>query len=222
MKTYYDILEISRFASNEVLERAHKVLIKKYHPDLETDLKKKKEKEEYIKKINDAYETLSDEKKRREYDTKVFGTTDSNVEKNENKSENKEEKIVDNKVADQFQEKRANEVYIEKINEEIKKAQERIDEEEKVIKENLKYYERQYLKSLGYTIYEPTDWKRVGITILVIIILLILAWLIYLIPPVKNAIENEINNNTSVGIVLKLIKGIYIGLGSILKSIFKK
>ena len=35
MKTYYDILEISRYASKEVLERAHKVLIKRYHPDLE-------------------------------------------------------------------------------------------------------------------------------------------------------------------------------------------
>ena len=72
MKTYYDILEISRHASEEVLERAHKILIKRYHPDLETNPQKRKEKEEYIKKINEAYEVLSDEKKRKEYDLETF------------------------------------------------------------------------------------------------------------------------------------------------------
>lgn len=224
MKTYYDILEISRFASDEVLERAHKVLIKKYHPDLETDSKKRKEKEEYIKIINEAYETLSDKNKRKEYDLKVFGSTsDNNEEKKEEKEyQKKEDNIVDSNKADEIEYERANQIYTEKVNEEIRKAQERIDKEEQAIKENLKKYEREYLRSLGYTVYEPTDWKRVGVTILTIIILLIIIWIIYLIPPFKNSINNEINSDSPLGLLFKIIKSIYIVIGSIIESIFKK
>jgi len=64
---YYDILEINKNASPEIIEKAYKVLIKKYHPDLqENNLKIKYE--EKIKKINEAYETLSNPEKRKNYD----------------------------------------------------------------------------------------------------------------------------------------------------------
>ena len=66
MKNYYDELEISRSASPEVINRAYKVLAKKYHPD--TTKEDKQEAEERFKKISEAYETLSDDKKRMEYD----------------------------------------------------------------------------------------------------------------------------------------------------------
>ena len=36
-KTLYDILEVSEKASKEVIEKAYRVLAKKYHPDLQTD-----------------------------------------------------------------------------------------------------------------------------------------------------------------------------------------
>ena len=35
MKNYYKILEVSENASPEVIEKAYKVLVKKYHPDLQ-------------------------------------------------------------------------------------------------------------------------------------------------------------------------------------------
>ena len=134
MKTYYDILEISRYASKEVLERAHKVLIKRYHPDLETDPVKRKEKEEYIKKINEAYSVLSDDNKKREYDLKVF----ANETQNNNVKDSSGEKIVDEKMADELEQNRAQSEYNKMVNEELQKAQERINNEERVIKENLK------------------------------------------------------------------------------------
>ena len=34
MKNYYDLLEVTPKASKEIIEKAYKVLIKKYHPDL--------------------------------------------------------------------------------------------------------------------------------------------------------------------------------------------
>ena len=64
--TYYDILEISEKASPEVVRMAYKALCKKYHPDVcQGD---KRVAEEKMKKINEAYNTLSDESKRRQYD----------------------------------------------------------------------------------------------------------------------------------------------------------
>lgn len=70
MENYYEILEVSENASNEVIEKAHKVLVKKYHPDLQ-EYQNKEYAEEKMKKINDAYEILSDEQKRAEYDRKL-------------------------------------------------------------------------------------------------------------------------------------------------------
>ena len=44
MKNYYDILEVNRRASKEVIEKAYKVLVKKYHPDLYTGEKQNMQK----------------------------------------------------------------------------------------------------------------------------------------------------------------------------------
>ena len=65
MITYYEILEVSRTASKEVITKAYKVLVRKYHPDLEQDETKKEEMKQKMVKINEAYEILSDEEKRK-------------------------------------------------------------------------------------------------------------------------------------------------------------
>ena len=71
MITYYEILEVSRMASKEVITKAYKVLVRKYHPDLEQDEGKKEEAKEKMVRINEAYETLSDDEKRKKYDDTI-------------------------------------------------------------------------------------------------------------------------------------------------------
>lgn len=66
-KNFYEILEIDLNASPEIVEKAYKTLVKKYHPDLQNGDKKTKY-EEKLKVINKAYETLSDPEKRKAYD----------------------------------------------------------------------------------------------------------------------------------------------------------
>lgn len=68
----YDILEVSPRASKEVIEKAYKTLVKKYHPDL-NPLEKRKEMEERLKLLNKAYEILMDDEKRRLYDEGLLG-----------------------------------------------------------------------------------------------------------------------------------------------------
>lgn len=68
---YYDILGVSKSASDEDIKKAFRKLAMKYHPDKNPD---NKQSEEKFKEINEAYETLSDPKKKSMYDQ--FGTSD--------------------------------------------------------------------------------------------------------------------------------------------------
>lgn len=65
-KDYYDILGVSRTASEEEIKKAYRNLARKYHPDLHPD--KKSEMEAKFKEINEAYSVLIDPKKRSDYD----------------------------------------------------------------------------------------------------------------------------------------------------------
>lgn len=69
-KNYYEILEVDKNASSEIIEKAYKTLAKKYHPDLQ-DETKIKEYEEKMKEINEAYSILSDDFKRNSYDEQI-------------------------------------------------------------------------------------------------------------------------------------------------------
>ena len=66
-KNYYQILQVDSNASSEIIDKAYKTLIKKYHPDLQTE-ENKAYATEMIKKLNEAYEILSNDEKRRLYD----------------------------------------------------------------------------------------------------------------------------------------------------------
>lgn len=63
-KSLYETLEVSSNATNEEIKKAYRRLARKYHPDIN----KEKDAEEKFKEINAAYEILSDEKKRKQYD----------------------------------------------------------------------------------------------------------------------------------------------------------
>lgn len=62
MKDYYDILGVSKSASDEDIKKAFRKLAQKYHPD------KKGGDESKFKELSEAYTVLSDSKRRQEYD----------------------------------------------------------------------------------------------------------------------------------------------------------
>ena len=63
-KSLYETLDVSADASAEEIKKAYRRLARKYHPDINKDAGA----EEKFKEINAAYEILSDEQKRRQYD----------------------------------------------------------------------------------------------------------------------------------------------------------
>ncbi|XP_061568474.1 dnaJ heat shock protein family (Hsp40) member A3a [Cololabis saira] len=67
---YYHVLDVPRTASQKEIKKAYYQMAKKYHPDTNKDDPQAKEK---FAQLAEAYEVLSDEGKRKQYDT--YGST---------------------------------------------------------------------------------------------------------------------------------------------------
>ena len=68
-KDYYSILGVGKNANKEEISKAYKKLARKYHPDLNQGDARAEEK---FKDVNEAYEVLKDDEKRKKYD--MFGS----------------------------------------------------------------------------------------------------------------------------------------------------
>lgn len=64
-RDYYEILDVSKTASQDEIRKAFRKLARKYHPDVAED---KSTAEEKFKELNEAYEVLGDPEKRKKYD----------------------------------------------------------------------------------------------------------------------------------------------------------
>ncbi len=69
-RDYYEVLGVSKSASADEIKKAYRTLAMKYHPDRNPD---NKEAEENFKEAAEAYEVLSNQEKRKQYDQ--FGHT---------------------------------------------------------------------------------------------------------------------------------------------------
>ena len=206
MITYYEILEVSRTASKEVITKAYKVLVRKYHPDLEQDETKKEEMKQKMVKINEAYEILSDEEKRKKYDEKISMLEESerleeerkrsfqNKKQTQSENQNYNRNININEVVD-------NSDSVINISENQKKIilQEQLlkaEEEIQIHKQNIvnQMYEDYYntLRRMGYKVVFKRPLKERIVTYLVFAVVLIMLVLIYNIPFVRMSIFSKV------------------------------
>lgn len=74
-RDYYEVLGVSKGASDDEIKKAFRKAAKQYHPDLHPD---DKEAEAKFKECNEAYEVLSDPDKKARYDQFGFAGVDPN------------------------------------------------------------------------------------------------------------------------------------------------
>lgn len=73
-RDYYEVLGVSKDASDDEIKKAYRKLSKKYHPDINKD----PDAPEKFKEVSEAYEVLSDSQKRAAYDQYGHASTDPN------------------------------------------------------------------------------------------------------------------------------------------------
>lgn len=216
-ENYYDILEVNKNASYEIIDKAYKILVKKYHPDLQDDQLKQKY-EEKLKLINEAYEVLSNQDKRNQY----------NKELEQEELLNKERMNFDNESYQQYSNINENQnishddnkynfhdinYYIEQSRKQAQEQQQKYEQEYNTKINNAvnKAYHDAYiqdLKNRGYRIKYKKNFKDYLKDFVSIIIFLIILFILWNIPFVKNYLINLYNEN----IIIHYIVDIFLNL----------
>lgn len=211
MKNYYEILEVDRNASKEIIEKAYKTLAKKYHPDVQ-EQNQKKIAEEKMKLINEAYSVLSDENQKEEYDKQLEDDIISKEMYQELVQENIElkRKMQNNANANN---KYINQQYVS-YNQPMSNRQS-YDQEEYNNKMNQAvnkaYYDAyiQDLKNRGYRIRYKKTIKDYAKNLLALILTILIFLVIVQIPFIKKFFISMYEDNIVIQVFVDTIKQIF-------------
>lgn len=203
MKNYYEILEIDKKASSEMIEKAYKILAKRYHPDLKNN-KEKQIYEEKMKEINEAYSVLSDDYKKTTYDNQLKSTTVKREEYDKIVKENiilkqQLERILSTKTNNVQNNNSINNMN-RILKDQIKRATTQARQEA---------YTDAYvddMKNRGYQIKYKHDFKYYLKLVGLIIITIIFLFLIYQIPIVKDFCNNLYKENLIFRTIVNIFK----------------
>lgn len=79
-RDHYRTLQVGRHAEPEVVEKAYKALVMKYHPD-RASVEERERANRRVQEINEAYSVLSDPARRRRYDATLPAERDTGWER---------------------------------------------------------------------------------------------------------------------------------------------
>jgi len=213
MINYYEILEVSQNASDEIIEKAYKVLAKKYHPDLQQG-DNKKISEEKMKIINEAYSVLSNKEKREAYNKKINQQKEKENIRQQvqtNINNNYSRPNVNNYTKTDYNYENRNQTnYNEQSydKEEIKRQQKFKENLEKEARRRyLEAYDN-YLRSLGYKVKYRWTWEKVKALLLTVVVLIVIGAMLWIIPPSREYMIRLYEENFIVKILVDLVKNV--------------
>ena len=163
MKNYYDLLEVTPKASKEIIEKAYRILIRKYHPDLYQG-EERIYAESKTRELNEAYRVLSNDFLREQYDSELEKERQFN---NANSINDNRQNINNNQMA---QEERSNKQEKENKPHQVGTFMAMVD----LVKEIFKKRD----KKQGPRKITREDKIAAGLTLLIVVILGIALWFI--------------------------------------------
>ena len=209
---YYKILEVDKDASPEVIEKAYKTLVKKYHPDLqESNMREKSEGR--IKLINEAYEVLSNPVSRSKYDLTLkqseISQEDYNKLSEENISLHKEINNLKQKSNFEYTQNDVqftanNHSQQPNYNEEYRKQ---LEYENEILQAKEKAYHDAYiqdLKNRGYKIRYKKTPKDYFKNLIAFILTLLILFLLLQIPFINNFFKSLFSENPIIRAFLNI------------------
>ena len=222
--TLYEVLEVSENASAEVIEKAYKVLAKKYHPDLQSEANKKSA-ENKMKKINEAYDVLGNEEKRKEYDKALEQEREEQRLKQEMELERqrieKEEYNQQNQVGSDIN--NTNETELQRQLREYEKDLKRKEMQENLNREYENAYYN-YLRSLGYKVKRRITKERVRDFFITIGVMLLIITALWFIPPTHDWLVSFYEENpilkAIIDVIVSVITGIFSGIWEFITGLF--
>ena len=222
MKTLYELLEVSENASKEIIEKAYKVLAKKYHPDLQAE-GEKLEAEKKMKQINEAYEVLSDETKRKEYDLKLT------EERRQEEAKKQPQPSYNQNSYEQPYQTYTKPMSEQEYREALKRQyQERKEEQERQRQMQEQYEQRYqqayegYLRSLGYKIKYKWTWKRFKDLMITLLIIVSICTILWFFPPTHKLIMDFYNSSPIVKAIIDTIGNVFKGIWNGICAVFQK
>lgn len=248
MVTIYDLLEVDEKASKEEIEKAYQKLILEYSQSPKLTPQENADNELILNKVKIAYEILMDEEKRSRYDKElskkraeellknVSIKEESKIEENNSKEYNDDE-YDDTQYDDtQYDDSQVDDFQVEEETEEVtlsKEEQKRVQKAaQNEFKANLKKAQKaeeeynkayneaynNYMKKMGYNPKEPITLKKIRNIFIFIIATIIVCFIAWIIPPIRNLLINLYNEN----IIIKALVDIIRMLFEAIISIFKK
>lgn len=238
MVTIYDLLEVDEKASKEEIEKAYQKLILKYSQSPKLTPQENADNELILNKVKIAYEILMDDEKRARYDKDLSKKRAEELLKNvsvkeDSKAEDESSKEYDD---DEYDDSQIDDSQIDEETEEVtlsKEEQKRVQKAaQNEFKANLKKAQKaeeeynkayneaynNYMRKMGYHTKEPITLKKIRNIFIFIIAIIIVCFIAWLIPPIRNLLINLYNEN----IIIKALVDIVGMLFEAIMSIFKK
>ncbi len=198
MKNYYEILEVDKNASDEIIKVAYKALVKKYHPDLKEGIAKINA-EDKIKQVNEAYDILSNPEKKYEYDQNLINEDISKeqyeIVLNENMNLKRELNVYRNNIYKNYRNnnKYTKENYNTNYNNDNNS-------------QNTAYKEQN--SNINYNKFKENISERLK-TLIAIFITLLILFIIYNIPFIKDLFSSFLGSHYIFLVIIIIIAYIY-------------
>ena len=233
MANYYEILEVSEKASKEVIEKAYRVLAKKYHPDGKPQEEKTKA-EQKMKQINEAYDILSNEEKRKQYDSQLQLQKQQEEERKSKEAQRKMQETYEQMLQEEREhsgnkeEYGQNRVTREKKNPSYTASENSRMASAKAIQSQMQRAYRQayndYWRSKGYRVKEKWTWKKTKDLLKVLGIILLVILFLWFFPPTHQMLVSFYEDNfivkAMVDVIINIVKGIGTGIYEFILEIF--